>query len=329
MGHTMISNFFSRFPVFICLTVLLSSCAAPIATITEHDDILVYSSQGDDTFQKHSPIYLIRDPDEPVNRISTVVVQAESKEKVVSLSPDAATLYAEERQWSGSKGLYRNLIYRVHFQEVPNTFIPFHLTAGSNVGLFIIITLDARGRPLLYTTLHTCGCYLAFIPTTILSRDAYPDKWPEPRQQVYGENLPAALPAITTGEKLHVLIRSKTHRVENIWVASKENQSNYPLENMEIRPLSTLSDLRPESEQTFSFFETEGPRKDYVLNSPKIWERLFISWWALDWRVGEDKRLGKNSDDGIVFYTSLKPWARNASDLRDFASFLDYWGWKL
>ena len=53
-----------------------------------------------------------------------------------------------------------------------------------------------------------------------------------------------------------------------------------------------------------------------------------MSWWALDWRIGEDKKLGKNEDDGIRFYTSLKPWSRRASDLRNFKTFLRYWEWK-
>ncbi len=51
-----------------------------------------------------------------------------------------------------------------------------------------------------------------------------------------------------------------------------------------------------------------------------------MSWWAFDWRVGEDKKLGMDKSDGILFYTSLKPWAREQSDIRDFPSFLKFWG---
>lgn len=51
-----------------------------------------------------------------------------------------------------------------------------------------------------------------------------------------------------------------------------------------------------------------------------------MGWWALDGKVGEDKDLGYDIYDGPIFYTSLKPWARNASDLRDFSGFLEYWG---
>ncbi len=29
------------------------------------------------------------------------------------------------------------------------------------------------------------------------------------------------------------------------------------------------------------------------------------------------------------FYTSLKPWNRKASDMWNFAHFLQFWGWRL
>ena len=54
-----------------------------------------------------------------------------------------------------------------------------------------------------------------------------------------------------------------------------------------------------------------------------------ISWWALDWRVGEDKAYGDKNETGAVFYTSLKPWNRQASDMWPFGDFLAFWGWGL
>lgn len=56
-------------------------------------------------------------------------------------------------------------------------------------------------------------------------------------------------------------------------------------------------------------------------------ERLFMSWWAFDPLVGEDKEVGPAEQTGMTFYTSLKFWARKASDIWDFPGFLKYWGW--
>jgi hypothetical protein len=95
------------------------------------------------------------------------------------------------------------------------------------------------------------------------------------------------------------------------------------------RPMDELENISAGDGNVVSFYETSGARAGYVRNSGKIWERLLISWWALDWRVGEDKRFAPGESDGPVFYTSLKPWARQESDLLDFPGFLRYWGWKL
>lgn len=54
-----------------------------------------------------------------------------------------------------------------------------------------------------------------------------------------------------------------------------------------------------------------------------------MSWWTFDLYIGNDKRLGDPAETGTVFYTSLKPWARDKSNMWFFADFLDYWGWQL
>ena len=97
----------------------------------------------------------------------------------------------------------------------------------------------------------------------------------------------------------------------------------------EIQPLASLKKLHVNDYETTSFYETSGPRKGYVKGSFKIRERIFMNWLALDWRVGEDKIFGKDENDGILFYTSLKPWDRKKSDMRYFVIFLNYWKWKL
>lgn len=85
----------------------------------------------------------------------------------------------------------------------------------------------------------------------------------------------------------------------------------------------------PYQDKTVSFFETEGSRKGYVKDNTKLLERFLISWWAFDFQVGEDKAYSTHDKSDTVFNTSLKFWARKASDLKDFPKFLDYWGWRL
>ena len=106
--------------------------------------------------------------------------------------------------------------------------------------------------------------------------------------------------------------------------------SAYHTNPVSVQPVSVLDALPlPENGQRVSMFESEGSRRDYVRNSYKPFEFLFMSWWSLDPRVGNDKRYGKPGGRSPAFYTSLKPWARQDSDMREFNAFLRYWGWQL
>lgn len=313
------------------LLLLLSSCAAP-PVHPPVDKALAYTVSGGDRLSAMAPVFVIEHPEQDYNRIGTpIIVNDGDGGELVTVDPDMATLFVEERSWQGKRGRYTNFIYRLHFQEVPFSLIPFEITAGKNVGLLVIVTVDSNNQPVLVTTLHTCGCYLAIVPTSCLDPAAFPPDWSPNEQSVYGELLPGVLRYDDSPDKqkLHILLRESGHRVMNIWLAGVGGGDRYPTATTTMQPMGSLSGLHGDDGKTFSFFETEGVRKDYVYGSRKIWERLLISWWAFDWRVGEDKRLGRDRDDGPVFYTSLKPWARNASDLRDFPSFLKYWGWGL
>ncbi len=328
----------SRLALFFCLLSLLflASCARPQApadtgsgsppfALTAHDE--------EHLTGRFLPVFLIENPREPYNLIGTPqATVAKNGAEVVSIDPTQASIYSKEQHFATEKGSYTNLIYRIHFPETPLSFFPFNLGAGNNVGLLIIVTLNGNGRPLLYTTLHTCGCYLAFVPTTYLPQDAYPENWQKNKRQcVYSQSLPGILDFSAKDlntSKTVVHIESATHRIKDIRLADRASLVAFNTRNARLSPLESLKNLPTIGGGTTSFYEDSGGRKGYVKGSHKIWERLLISWWALDWRVGEDKEFESEQHDGPVFYTSLKPWARNASDLRNFAAFLTYWDWK-
>ena len=117
--------------------------------------------------------------------------------------------------------------------------------------------------------------------------------------------------------------------MRDIWLSGLNSLKKYSTARAQTKPIDALKELELKYNKTTSFFENSGSRKGYVKESHKIRERLFMSWWALDSRIGEDKMFGKNRNDGILFYTSLKPWAREKSDMRDFIAFLKYWNWNL
>jgi hypothetical protein len=170
-----------------------------------------------------APLFRIHHHDEAHNRIGTPTVTFDGDgDEIVSVSPGKPTIYTQSRTFVTDKGRYLNLIYRIHFQKIPFRLFPFHLTAGKNVGLFVIITLNDKQKPVLVTTVHTCGCYMASIPTTNLPEASRPDDWPSNTVPVYGETLPSILPYDTIANpRLLVTIRPDVHRVMNLEIVDQ------------------------------------------------------------------------------------------------------------
>jgi hypothetical protein len=323
----------SIFLLPIILVVFFFSCT----TFPEHptaDRLFAHTVKNEDTLLgQYAPVFLIENHKERYNLIGTPAVEItkNTKERIY-VDPEKATVYAQKRMFKTLKSTYTNLVYRVHFEKIPGGLVSFHLGKGDNIGLIVIITVNSRNEPILYTTLHTCGCYLGFVPTSYMPASGFPDGWERGRQEVYSENLPGFLDfkgASLDRNKTVILLRNETHRVKDIWLSAADSLKKYNSGVAEIQPIDSLEKLPLKNNKTTSFYETSGSRKDYVKGSHKIWERLLMSWWVFDWRVGEDKKFGKDKNDGILFYTSLKPWNREESDLRDFVTFLKFWKWNL
>jgi len=124
-------------------------------------------------------------------------------------------------------------------------------------------------------------------------------------------------------------LRQSTHRVHDVIAKPDINLSG----DIEITParLTAMHELRalPLDGETVSMFENSGWRKGYVKGSYKPFEALLMSWWALDPHIGVDKDYGPPEKTGTIFYTSLKPWNRKASNMWPFTEFLAFWGWSL
>ncbi|THB78973.1 MAG: hypothetical protein D6B25_02700 [Desulfobulbaceae bacterium] len=328
--HALISK--SRLSSLVLLLLILSGCSGKLPPADMSRTLYLPISESVDE-NKFIPYFESFGTERAYNRIGTPVAAGDGAQpEQVFVDPSRPAIFTERRLFSTSRGFYTNLIHRIHFSEIPTSIFPFYLGAGKNIGLFVIVTLNSSAEPLLYTIVHTCGCYLAFIPTSYLWPEAFPASWSLQTQGVYGETLPGLLDLhnpLLTDFRVGLKIRNETHRVMDITIEPEQKLRSNPHVPMQIKPLAALENLQDHASEPVSFFEQSGARKDYVKESGKMWERILMSWWALDWRIGEDKRLGKDAADGLVFYTSIKPWQRVNSDMRNFSRFLNYWGWKL
>lgn len=311
----------------IALALVISGCASssvdrPVAYVT---------SSGAARVEQYAPVFVVDDYHETHNRIGAPSARlTKSGKEHIYVDPDRPTVYAQAQPFTGLNGDYTNLIYRIHFEGTPWNA----LTAGRNVGLLIIVTLNDADEPVLLTTAHTCGCYRVNLPTTWLPPSQYPEGWECDEVDVHGEFLPGLLPwPNEQGEEYRfvVSIRGDTHRVRGVRVEHADEAAwRYEVVEAKMAPMCSLKVLPLEgTKETTSFFEASGRRKGYVKQSRKPWERLMMSWWAMDPYIGRDKALGDSEQTGTVLYTSLKPWKRRASDLWRFDEHLRCWGWGL
>lgn len=321
----------TRHFVLVCLAaLLLSGCAGRSAKEAQEQQVVVARTAPEATLvTAMAPAFVLQGMQARDNRIGRVEASKKKGRETVSINTDLPVIYAGIRPFSTANGTYTNLIYRIHFPATPFGLIPFYLGAGKNVGLLVILTLDTQHRLLLVTTANTCGCYAVSIPTHALPAASYPDHWPAERLSLFGEQLPARLPALQHNATLQVLVRADVHRVRDLRILPSEASGLGPVRQAEVTGLDTLKTL-PVGDGTFtSFYYGHPPLTGHVKGAIKPWETLFLSLVSLDLFVGMDKEYGDTKVSGNPFYTSLKPWNRSASDLNDFAAYLRFNGWKL
>jgi hypothetical protein len=295
----------------------------------------VYIGEGmeDTLLSSHAPAFLSYDYRSSYNRIGRPAARLDDKgRQYIYVDTERPAIYFAERQFSAERGTYTNLIYRVHFPKVPFSLVPFYITSGRNVGVMVIITLDSEQRPVLVSTVGTCGCYLTIVPTTYLSRDAWPENMEEKPLEKYGEVLP---PVLDYSKKDHprllVHLRPGVHRVMDLEIIDGQellDSKGFRMIQAHFLPVSDLERISLNGDTT-SFYYQDGRQKGHVRGSVKLWETLLMSLISMDFYVGTDKVYEDDGEYGNPFYTSLKPWNRGASDMRDFPRFLEFWGWGL
>ena len=112
---------------------------------------------------------------------------------------------------------YTRFAGRVHVQLVYTAWFParpktsaFDLLGGDWDGVVWRVTLDADARPLVYDTMHACGCYHMFFPTPRLDprpRPDTPDEW---------ALVPQRMEEIDPERRVRLRIASRTHYVERV-----------------------------------------------------------------------------------------------------------------
>jgi len=103
------------------------------------------------------------------------------------------------------------LVYTAWFPERP-LLAPGDLLGGRLDGLVWRVTLDRQGRPLLYDSIHPCGCYHLFIPT------ARAEPLPGPVDNEEFLFIPQQLPELSPDRVIGLRLESGTHYLQHVLV---------------------------------------------------------------------------------------------------------------
>lgn len=141
------------------------------------------------------------------------------------------------------------LNYQIWFPSRPRSGT-FDLLGGRLDGILWRVTLAPNGEPMLFDSIHNCGCYHLFFPSPGLIYRG--------RAYVYDEPLLIAhsLPALNEGERIVVRIAPSTHYLQNLSTVETQRPSRvveYSLEDYD-----TLRSLPLASGAHRSLFGTDG-----------------------------------------------------------------------
>jgi hypothetical protein len=140
---------------------------------------------------------------------------------------------------------FAQLNYSFWFPARPTDGV-FDVLAGALDGLILRVTLDRQGEPILYDSIHACGCYHLFFPTARVRAK------PAPSSHIEWAFMPAAAPVPGAGERLVWRLASRSHYITQLYAAPLRN--DLPYRWQDDRTLRTL----PRGSGTRSAFAEDG-----------------------------------------------------------------------
>lgn len=310
---------------------LATACAAPPDALPRAYALAAATAPGTtagaaDLLARFAPAFVVEEGAAEWNRIGTPTLERRGGGERARVDPNHATLYGEVHELRvGSRAVWQ-LVYRVHFEQLaftPRTFASLH----RNAGLLVLVCVDQEsGLPLTLTTVQSCGCWAAVVPTTALAREALPADWPEGSLELGGEFLPASLPVPAEGQRFVVHLRSRTHRVHALEVGVP-GPSDFRLAFEGMDELYRLP-IRGAPGERGSFFYEAGYLQGYVKGAWVPLEGLTLGLLTLDPRLGMDRDFGDPAEVGARFFTALTPWKRERSRLDRFGRALEQLGFR-
>src|ERR1035437_6107178 len=130
------------------------------------------------------------------------------------------------------------LVYLIWFTERQQNSSLDPLS-GKLDGIAFRVTLNQSGRPLVYDSIHLCGCYHMFFPTPSVS------PIPPPDPNVEWAFVPRTLPVIEAPQRVVVRMTTRSHYLVDVHPDTGGDGTNYAMANdSELRTIPTAEGTR-------------------------------------------------------------------------------------
>ena len=139
------------------------------------------------------------------------LVWAGTDAPVIAADPAQPVAYVRTAYTHFAGRIRLQLVYTFWFPARPAEGA-FDILAGRLDGLVWRVTLDDRGEPLAYDTIHPCGCYHLFFPTAALAIRPAPDSLDE------GLLAPQVAPPLSADARIALHVASRTHYLQRVAV---------------------------------------------------------------------------------------------------------------
>jgi hypothetical protein len=163
-------------------------------------------------FRVYAPVWEVQ-TESDYDRIGAPIWNSKGELDIDTRQPRTYTLLSFTRF---GKEILTQLNYIIWFPARPKEHA-LDIYGGLLDGVNYRVTLDQNGTPLLYETIHNCGCYY----------EAYPTRRLKVREKIDYAELPLILKApelVTSKELMTVCMESRTHYVQHLYPSVRRSQ---------------------------------------------------------------------------------------------------------
>lgn len=200
------------------------------------------SAQREVLFAAHAPVWEI-DVATDADRPGGPYWRADGTPSVDPAEP-VVYRYLSYARWRGEPLLQLN--YLIWFAARPKTGA-FDILGGPLDGILWRVTLDRSGQPLLYDSIHACGCYHQLLPGPALRLRPETAEWAEPPLA------PQPAPVIGAGARAVIRLSAGSHYLQRVYADQPGTVTK-----LEERDYAALYAVPVENGQPRSLFGPDG-----------------------------------------------------------------------